>query len=389
MNRVTTISLNGNSYQLEEQGYEGLRAYLELAAQRLADNPDKSEILADLEQAIAEKCSRFLTPHKNVVSAAEIEQVLREMGPVDGSSSEAPRAESTASSEGSAQASAAADKAAGAAPKRLYQIREGAMISGVCNGIAAYLGIDVTLVRVIFVALAILTWGAWIIAYIVMMFVIPYAQTSEQHAAAHGWAFNAQELIDRAKQHYAQFKDGQLWRHQRREQRRAFRSQRREWRAQRWAARHGLHEPYWGGRAEDVSYAAHVLGGVLIPIAGVIRALLFVALLLAVGSLITKHAILGWAPPAGVPLWAMIVILFVLYHAVTGPLRFADRFGYYHGYPGSLWLAMWSSVFWIACVVALSWLAFRHWPELQQFLHQIPDSLHTLGAQVRELTSGL
>ncbi|HTT03320.1 MAG TPA: PspC domain-containing protein [Steroidobacteraceae bacterium] len=394
MNRVTTISLNGNSYQLEEQGYEALRAYLEGAAQRLADNPDKAEILADLEQAIADKCNRFLTPHKNVVGASEIEQVLREMGPVDGSvDAEAPQAGASAAggtSDSSTHAGASADKASAAAPKRLYQIREGAMISGVCNGIAAYLGIDVTLVRVIFVALAILTWGGWILAYIVMMFVIPYAQTSEQHAAAHGWAFNAQELIDRAKQHYAQFKDGQFWRHQRREQRRAFRSQRRQWRAQRWGARHCLHEPpHWGGRAEDVSYAAHVLGGVLIPIAGVIRALLFVALLLAIGSLLTKHAILGWMPPAGIPLWVAIVILFVLYHVVTGPLRFVDHFGHYHGYPGTVWLAMWSAVFWLACVVVLSWLAFRHWPELQQFLQQIPGSLHTLGAQVRGLTSGL
>ena len=46
------------------------------------DNPDRAEIIADLEQAIADKCRRFLGPHKTVVTAAEVEQIIREMGPV-------------------------------------------------------------------------------------------------------------------------------------------------------------------------------------------------------------------------------------------------------------------------------------------------------------------
>src|ERR1700761_661377 len=84
MRTVITISLNGNAYQLDAVGYDALRAYLQVAEQRLAGNPDQEEILADLEQAIADKCSRYLGPHKNVVSAAEVTEVLREMGPVDG-----------------------------------------------------------------------------------------------------------------------------------------------------------------------------------------------------------------------------------------------------------------------------------------------------------------
>jgi phage shock protein PspC (stress-responsive transcriptional regulator) len=55
---------------------------------------------------------------------------------------------------------------AGTAPKRLYQIREGAMLSGVCMGIAAYLNIDVTVVRIVFVLLTLLTGGIWILVYI-------------------------------------------------------------------------------------------------------------------------------------------------------------------------------------------------------------------------------
>src|SRR5262245_51544205 len=85
MRKVTTINLNHNAYQIDEDGYEALRAYLDDAARALASNPDREEILADLEQAIADKCRHALGQYKTVVSAAEIARILTEMGPVAGS----------------------------------------------------------------------------------------------------------------------------------------------------------------------------------------------------------------------------------------------------------------------------------------------------------------
>ena len=83
MQKVITINLNGNSFQLDEHGYEALRAYLEHAEAQLGGNPDASEILRDLEQSVAEKCQRLLGPGKTVVTTAEIAQILREIGPVE------------------------------------------------------------------------------------------------------------------------------------------------------------------------------------------------------------------------------------------------------------------------------------------------------------------
>ena len=81
MNTVIIINLNGNAFHLEEPGYVSLRTYLERAQAQLRDNPDKAEIMADLEQAIADKCAHFLLPHKNVLTAAEIDEVAaRQMG---------------------------------------------------------------------------------------------------------------------------------------------------------------------------------------------------------------------------------------------------------------------------------------------------------------------
>jgi len=189
MKTVITLSLNGKAYTFEDPGHARLRAYLDEAEQALAQDPDRAEILVDLEQAIGERCAKTLSAHKDVVSAAELEQILAEMGPVQ--AAEAQNATSTPS---------------GAVPKKLYQIREGAMIAGVCNGIAAYLGLDVTVVRVACVILTFLTGGFWILLYLVIMILVPTADTFEQRAAASGRPFNAQQLMERAKLKYAEFR---------------------------------------------------------------------------------------------------------------------------------------------------------------------------------------
>src|SRR5471032_770556 len=104
MQKVIAINLNGNAYQIDESGYAALVAYLEGAERQLKDNPDRAEIIKDLEQAIADKCRAFLGPHKTVVTAAEVDQIVREMGPVDGAGAAGAEPES-----GSAKSGAAPD----------------------------------------------------------------------------------------------------------------------------------------------------------------------------------------------------------------------------------------------------------------------------------------
>jgi len=82
MNKVITINLNGNAFPLEENGYEALRSYLDTAARRLDGNPDKDEIIADIEQAIADKFRAVLGAYKTVVVTKEVERIIAEMGPV-------------------------------------------------------------------------------------------------------------------------------------------------------------------------------------------------------------------------------------------------------------------------------------------------------------------
>jgi phage shock protein C len=56
--------------------------------------------------------------------------------------------------------------------KKLYRIDEGKMIAGVCTGVAEYIGLDVTVVRLLWVLLSILA-GCGILAYIIAIIVMP------------------------------------------------------------------------------------------------------------------------------------------------------------------------------------------------------------------------
>lgn len=56
--------------------------------------------------------------------------------------------------------------------KKLYRSRKDETFAGVCGGIAEYLDIDSTIVRLLFVAFA-LAGGPGILVYIILAFVVP------------------------------------------------------------------------------------------------------------------------------------------------------------------------------------------------------------------------
>jgi phage shock protein C len=58
-------------------------------------------------------------------------------------------------------------------PKRLIRPRNGRLVAGVCVGIADYLGIDATVVRLIFLALTLITAGVAVLVYLAGWVVIP------------------------------------------------------------------------------------------------------------------------------------------------------------------------------------------------------------------------
>jgi hypothetical protein len=85
------------------------------------------------------------------------------------------------------------------------------------------------LIRIAFIILTILTGGIWVVAYIVMSFIIPQANTPEEMAQATGASkITAQELIDNARKSYHEFKDKEEWK----QWRRNMKEQAKQWKYQ-------------------------------------------------------------------------------------------------------------------------------------------------------------
>ena len=410
MQRVITINLNGNAYQLDEPAFEMLRAYLDRAELQLKENPDRAEIMADFEQAIADKCGKFLGSQKTVVLAPEMDQILKEMGPVEGGD------ENDEARTDKKEAGMGDQTGAGAAaPRRLYRIHQGRMIAGVCTGLGAYFDIDPTIVRIVFAALLFVTQGAFILAYFALMFVVPEATTSEEHAAAHGAPFNAQELLDQAKRHAREFAkqaedfaERGEWRQHLHEQKRLWRAQARAWKRDlrrgvreqaAWArgqadwarghadwARRAAWWGFWGPRDRPISYAAQVWAAILMPVLGLISLVLFVWLAFAIFSLVTTGAMFGLALPAGIPLWAGILILIVLFQLVTSPIRSARHASYYAWGHHQGWFALWDGVFAMAVTCLVFWLVYHYVLPVEDFRHfieKLPDAIRTMMQDAR------
>jgi len=157
MQRIaTTVRLNRSVLQFDDTAYARLERYLAESTSLLEADPEPQEILADLEQAVADQCTRRMRPEQTVVTLAELEPALQEIGSV-----QAP---------GSGPASLHE-----ATPRSLQQVSQGAVISGVCLGLARYFRLDVTLLRVISVLLLLGTGGAMVLVYFGLMLLLPYA----------------------------------------------------------------------------------------------------------------------------------------------------------------------------------------------------------------------
>ncbi|HXC98334.1 MAG TPA: PspC domain-containing protein [Verrucomicrobiae bacterium] len=385
MNKVITINLGGNAYQLEEGGYDALRAYLETATARLAGNPDREEILSDIERAIADKFRALLASHKTVVEAKEVAAVLADMGPIEADSGEAREqqgagAAGVAGSAGGTSGAGAAGEARASAssgpPRRLYRIHEGAMLAGVCNGIAAYANLDPTLVRIGFVLLTIF-WGTGLLVYVVMAIVVPEAVSPEEKSAASGIPATAQEFIRRAKEGYYEAMKNFPDRKARREWQRKFK---REMRANADQWRHNWYS-YWAERAP-----VHPGMGFALPFLSLLNGAALILFMCTLFSVLATGSVFGRPLPGDLPVWGAAVVLLLVYGILAGPLKLARRACYRGmGPPGWSWslVFLMDAVIWLGVVAVLVFLAVHYFPDVRDAFHSLPSLVHQAVDDIR------
>lgn len=199
MQRISvTVSLNRSTLQFDEAAFERLERYLAEAASLLEGDPDPQEILSDLEQAVVDQCTRRLPADRTIVTLAELVPALDEIGSIQVPPG---AAGSTAGASGGAGTeSRSRDPGPG-----MQQVSEGAMISGVCRGLARYFRLDVTLLRVFAVLLLLLSGGGMILVYLALMLLLPFAPLAPGAAPIRWLPAKSREFVEflRAKLHVA------------------------------------------------------------------------------------------------------------------------------------------------------------------------------------------
>ena len=166
MDKTISISLTGHAdrYRLDQEGYDRLARYLERAADRLRDDPDRAEVIGDLERSVGDRLAALVGSEDRLIAASDIDGILEEIGAVD-------TGREQVADEGGPRPRA----------RRLYRIREGQMLAGVCNGLAAYAELRVDWVRTLFVLGTLVTAGLLGLVYIAMAFILPVYARPEPH----------------------------------------------------------------------------------------------------------------------------------------------------------------------------------------------------------------
>ncbi len=191
MKKTLNINLAGLVFTMDEDAYTILKNYLDSISAHFEKNEGKEEILSDIENRIAENFSAHKNPSKQVIVIEDVQKVIERMGRVEDFFSEEQSKQNTTQEK--------YESGNNSAPRRLYRDVQHGIIGGVASGISHYFGIDVTVVRVLFVVLTFFA-GITIPVYLLLWIITPKAETFSQKAEMLGKNMTLKDIEEHVKE---------------------------------------------------------------------------------------------------------------------------------------------------------------------------------------------
>ena len=195
MKKTFNINLSGYPFTIDEDAYNLLKDYLDTIRYAFETSEDTGEIAADIEARIAEILIEKDGDNRKIITLNEISSVIERIG----KPSDFIEVEETVSSDTSnnnsrekkieiegnitpppLKSTSFKNSRNPFVRKNLFRDPQNAMLGGVCSGLAVYLGIDVTFVRLIAILLLFLSFSTMAIVYIILWIVVPEARTPLQ-----------------------------------------------------------------------------------------------------------------------------------------------------------------------------------------------------------------
>ena len=180
MNKTISISLAGFSFIIEEQAYEKLNAYLQ-ALRNSLEKDEADEVMYDIEIRISEIFRENLDK-REVVNSDDVEKVIAQLGTPE-------------AIEGQSEENAGQETSQEKTKKELFRDMKRGKIAGVCAGLAQYFGMDISLMRIIWILVFIFTVGfISVVAYVILWVVLPEAETASDFLKMQGKPINFDSL---------------------------------------------------------------------------------------------------------------------------------------------------------------------------------------------------
>jgi len=178
MKKNISINISGIIFHIEEDGYEKLKGYLDTIHRYFASYDDSSEIIADIENRIAEIFLSKLKEGKQVITIEDVEALMTTMGGIK-DFKEVEMEEDSDYEYDQKSGRVGGESTYEAESKRLFRDEKRKILGGVLSGVAYYFSIDPLWVRLIFI---VLFFGVWFlpatpalltVAYVVLWIIIP------------------------------------------------------------------------------------------------------------------------------------------------------------------------------------------------------------------------
>ena len=165
MKKVININFQGRILPIEEMAYENLKQYIESLRTYFDQEEGKDEIINDIECRVAELCEDRLKKGAVCISEEDIDLIISSIGrPADFDAQDGFEANTNAGSNQS-QANAQ-NTDGQTYQKRLYRDEQNKVLGGVCAGIANYLNLDPIIIRILWILLFGISFFAYLLLWI-------------------------------------------------------------------------------------------------------------------------------------------------------------------------------------------------------------------------------
>jgi phage shock protein PspC (stress-responsive transcriptional regulator) len=172
MDKTIKINLGGTLFQIDEEAYKILRRYLQDIDDRLKNTPGGAETIEDIESRIAE-IFQSQGGTAGVISKENVEAMIAIIGKpedfdINSETSEKKETQYRSSTR-----------------KKMYRNPDDKIISGVCGGMGAFLGIESVWVRLIFIIFTCF-FLIGLFVYVALWIALPSAYSDSQKREMYG-----------------------------------------------------------------------------------------------------------------------------------------------------------------------------------------------------------